>query len=141
MSIDQSITDRREHDRTSRIAIVMIGAFLIALITLLALDSDKPLAARIRSQARGSLERTAAIRNSPWNHSVPQVEQYLKTHMNDWKSFEAVQWGDVTPEGSGYSVRLRYRGKNGVGALMIYQQVFHLNAAGEVYKVDEESEG
>jgi hypothetical protein len=79
--------------------------------------------------------------NSPWDGSVAQVETYLKKHLTDPDSFQAVEYGGVVKAGSGsnssYHVRCKYRAKNSFGGYVIHHQGFSLDKDGKVTSVED----
>ena len=73
------------------------------------------------------------VYNSEWDGSVTQVEQYLKRSLNDADSYEAVEWSPVQKKGDGsYIVRHKYRAANGFGAKILVNEIFTLDARGNV---------
>lgn len=76
------------------------------------------------------------VENSAWDSSVWQVEKYLEKNLNDPKSYEGIEWSEVTKTGSdGFMVRHKYRAKNSFGGYVIANQVFHLDSEGNVIEV------
>lgn len=81
------------------------------------------------------------VKNSPWDSSVHQVESYIKNHLKDPDSFEAISWTNVydlkhSDNGYRYKVRVRYRAKNSFGGYVIENELFYLNENGNVVKVE-----
>ena len=74
----------------------------------------------------------AIVRNSAWDASVRQVEEYLKENLNDPSSYQAIDWSPVQKTGGGYAVRHKYRAKNAYGALVIANQIFFMDGTGKV---------
>lgn len=75
------------------------------------------------------------VANSWLNKEVTQVKEYVKTTFDDPGSVEYIEWGEVVQEGAGFKVRLKFRAKNRLGALVLQQNVFHLDASGKVVSV------
>jgi hypothetical protein len=75
------------------------------------------------------------VYNEGTTGSVEQVESYLKSNLNDPKSYQPVEWSNVVKKGNLYCVRHKYRAKNGFGALMLYNQVFTMDSVGTVINV------
>ena len=84
-------------------------------------------------------ERGEVVSNSAWDASVWQVKRYLKKeYLLDPDSYEGIEWSAVNKKANGgYYVRHKYRAKNSFGGYVIENQVFHLNAEGEVIGVDD----
>jgi hypothetical protein len=73
--------------------------------------------------------------NNPWDRSVWQVERYIKKHLYDAGSYEAVEWGAVSVTAKGYQVRCKFRSKNLLGATVLQSKQYYLSAKGDVYAV------
>ena len=102
-------------------------------------------AARQQKAAEQSAKMKAAIaeikakrpvRNSGWDGSVWQVESFMKGYLKDPDSFEAITWGAVIDMGQTYTVRLRYRARNGFGGFAVSEQTFTLDFTGNVIGVE-----
>jgi ribosomal protein S26 len=69
-------------------------------------------------------------KNSEWNGTVPEVDQYLKSHLNDYDSAEYVEWSEVKEvkikDTSYWGVRLKLRAKNGFGAYKLMTAYFFI---------------
>jgi hypothetical protein len=89
-------------------------------------------AARARAACDAELRRKAVVFNSAWDGSVYQVEQYLKRRLKDPDSFDAIGWGAVSRSCTGYTVGVRYRARNSFGGMVIEEQFFDLDTAGNV---------
>jgi hypothetical protein len=73
------------------------------------------------------------VENSAWDASVRQVERYLKQNLKDPDSYQSIEWSKVVKtDGGGFMVRHKYRAKNGFGGYTIEEQVFILDAQGNV---------
>lgn len=89
------------------------------------------------SNAAARAPRETVI-NSAWDGSVNQVERYLKRQLlRDPESFQAIEWSPVVKTQYGYSVRVKYRAKNGFGGYSVANQVFELDSYGAVVGVRE----
>jgi hypothetical protein len=80
--------------------------------------------------------------NSSWDGSVHQVERWLKKNLKDPDSFEAIEWSDVVElkgesNGAKYVVRCKYRAKNSFGGFIIDEQLFYMDAEGNVLAVND----
>jgi len=75
------------------------------------------------------------VYNSPFDHSVSQVANYIKPRLKDPASFEVIAWGDVIkgPEGA-YQVSCLYRAKNSFGAYVVEDVLIQLDRYGHVTK-------
>lgn len=78
--------------------------------------------------------RNAIVYNNSLDASVRQVKEYLKENLNDPKSYESVEWSEVSqhPETKEFIVRHKYRAKNAFGATMTYNQLFTMDSLGVV---------
>jgi len=72
------------------------------------------------------------VRNSAWDASVWQVEQWLKTNLKDPDSYEAIEWSKVVKRENRYMVRCKYRAKNSFGGYVIENKLFTLDSKGNV---------
>jgi hypothetical protein len=78
------------------------------------------------------------VYNSSYDGSVRQVEDWLKSNLNDTDSLSFVEWSKVakTPKGN-FVVRCKYRAKNTYGAMVLENKVFFLNKDGQyIYQTD-----
>lgn len=76
--------------------------------------------------------------NSDWDGSVKQVKDYLKANLNDWDSYESLEWSELIEANlttHKYVVRHKYRTSNGYGAKIIINQIFYLDENGTVVNV------
>jgi hypothetical protein len=79
---------------------------------------------------------TGKVQNSSFDASVEQVERYLKNHLKDPRSYQAIEWSSVTKRDDGsYYVRHKYRAKNSFGGYVVNEQLFYLDAKGNVTSV------
>lgn len=78
---------------------------------------------------------TADVQNSSWDGSVYQVKKYLKNNLNDYKSYESIEWSEVEKTSTGYLVRHKFRAKNGFGGYIIENKIFYLDSNGIVTNV------
>ena len=72
------------------------------------------------------------VKNNGLDASVYQVEQYLKNNLRDPDSYEPMEWSAVQKTEDGYSVRHKYRARNGFGGMNIENQIFYLDEDGNV---------
>ena len=72
-----------------------------------------------------------------WDGSVTEVKNYLRNNLNDWDSYESMEWSKVAPAdgGGSFLVRHKYRAANGFGAKIIQHQVFQVSANGTILSV------
>ena len=76
------------------------------------------------------------VSNSSWDASVFQVKDYLKKNLRDPKSTEYDEWSKVNKKEDGtFWVRCKYRSKNGFGGMVVANQIFYLDAEGNVTSV------
>lgn len=79
------------------------------------------------------------VTNSSLDASVHQVEQFLKDNLNDPDSYEGISWSEVQilseSQEYKYYVRHKYRAKNSFGGYVIENQIFYLDANGNVVDV------
>ena len=74
----------------------------------------------------------AAVVQSSWDDSVPQVKEYLKTHANDPSSLSYIKWQLNRYSTERWKVDVDYRAKNGFGALVLCHGIFYLDNNGNV---------
>lgn len=99
---------------------------------LLKASSDKVLKEAIeRNNNSGGVK----VQNSTWDGSIRQVEAYLKKTLKDPKSYESIEWSEVSKTDNGYVVRHKFRAKNSFGGYTIENKVFYLNSSGDVTEV------
>ncbi len=78
------------------------------------------------------------VMNSPWDGSVSQVENYIKSHINDPDSYQSITWYNVIKKGNGnFIVNHKYRAKNVFGGYIVKIQKFILNHNGVVLEVQD----
>ena len=80
------------------------------------------------------------VRNNALDASVFQVENYLKKNLNDPNSYEGIEWSPVIIDSAdghlkNYTVRHKYRAKNGFGGFVVENRIFYLDSAGTIYNV------
>jgi len=80
-------------------------------------------------------EYKVRVRNSPYDNSVYQVEQYLKSVLKDPDSYQPISWGNVQEFSDGYTVRHTYRAKNSFGGYVVESKTFMLDNSGSVIGV------
>jgi len=91
---------------------------------------------RARSECQAEMQRRSVVINSGWDGSVYQVVQYLKHHLKDPDSFDAIDWGRVDRSCAGYTVQVRYRARNSFGGMVIETREFQLDTAGNVISMN-----
>lgn len=78
-------------------------------------------------------------KNSSWDGSVREVDQYLKQVLNDYDSAEYIEWSPVTKvyvkKEPFWAVRLKLRAKNGFGAYIL-RDTYFLIRGGQVVKAE-----
>lgn len=76
---------------------------------------------------------------SDWDSSVRTVEQYLERNLNDPSSYESVEWYKMIrteyDSQEVWAVRHTFRANNRLGALVLKDKVFYMEAKGEVVGV------
>lgn len=77
-------------------------------------------------------ENKPKIENSPWDGSVYQVKNYLNKTLKDPKSYEGIEWGNVSEKDGYYFVNHKYRAKNSFGGYVIETYTFQLDENGSV---------
>lgn len=76
------------------------------------------------------------VRNSAYDGSVRQVEEWLQRNLNDPDSFKAVEWSKVAKTEQGnFVVRCKYRAKNAMGGMVLQNKAFILGPTGIVMAV------
>lgn len=81
------------------------------------------------------------VHQSRWDGSVKQVVDYIKENAHDAKSYEPVQWDTLYIDESGigkYTIRHKFRIKNGFGAIRLTSIKFYLDANGNVVRTEED---
>lgn len=83
------------------------------------------------------------VYNSEYDGSVTQAKKYLRENLNDWDSYEPIEWSEVVKLPDGYSedgamyfVKHKFRAKNGFGASVINNKTFRFNASGKVLSMN-----
>ncbi len=80
------------------------------------------------------------VHNSDLDGSVSQVEDYLKTNLNDPDSYGGIDWAPVSiveATNHKFVVRHKYRAKNKLGGYLILNQLFYLDKTGVVVDVSD----
>lgn len=73
------------------------------------------------------------VKNSAWDGSVPACKNYLKNNLNDWDSYESLEWSPVAKDKDGYLTTLhKFRAKNQFGASTINYCHFKFTEEGKV---------
>ena len=118
----------------------MVGLLLALLLVLVPMWIYQEVwgvtAKQRRSKSTNAAMREAdrpVVSNSGWDGSVHQVERYLKRNLKDPSSLNVIEWGNVVPGADGgFVVRVKYRAKNSFGGYVVEDQVFSLDAQGNV---------
>ena len=85
-----------------------------------------------------SQEEKSVVYNSDWDGSVAQVKNYLRNNLNDWDSYESIEWSEVQEVNISthkYIVRYKYRANNAYGGTILKNQLFYLDEEGNVVNV------
>ena len=105
--------------------IISIGCLLIFSILLVG-----------SGDSENSSESSEVVSNSSWDASVSQVKDYLDKNLRDPNSTEYDEWSKVVKKDDGtFMVRCKYRSKNGFGGMVNANQVFYLDAKGNITSV------
>ncbi len=105
------------------------GLFLLFIIVMAAVDKI--------SGTNSSTKHESTVQNSEWDGSVSQCKAYLKDHLNDWDSYESIEWSPVVKaDDGGFLVRNKFRAKNGFGAMVIKTAVFKMDKSGKVLDME-----
>jgi len=109
----------------------IFGTILILVIIL-------TVGSCIRQCAISSKEPdTFSITNSSFDGSVFVCKEYLRTHLNDWDSYQSVSWSKVveTPEGL-LKTTNTFRAKNAFGGLILKTCAFTYTKQGTVISAE-----
>lgn len=96
------------------------------------LAEPRPSDSGAQTQRAGSREEVLGPRpeNNGWNGAVQEVADYIKSHAHDPDSIEWDRWTEphgVRRAGEVYwGIRVIYRGKNALGALVRQDQMFYM---------------
>lgn len=63
---------------------------------------------------------------SEWSGSVDIVEKYIKSTANDETSIKFLEWSEVSPFGDFWVVKCKYKGTNGLGAMVTETKWFYI---------------
>ena len=111
---------------SSLIGYVLIGFLALAIIGMIFSDDND------------ATETKEIVTNSPFDASVIQIENYLKSTLRDPDSYEGIDWSEVQivnlPQHK-YVVRHKYRAKNGFGGYIIENQLFYLDSLGAIVNI------
>lgn len=107
--------------------LAIVAIFVVLIVIGLFSKKDEP-----------SNSARAAVENSQWDRSVSQVKQWLNENTRDPESLQFIEWSPVMKTGNGYTVRVKFRTKNGFGGYdEPEQRFFTLDQAGNVIDVRE----
>jgi len=127
--VDESVRANKRK-RNNRIGIAVIVALSLGTIAFNGDEESDKTDATVEAASQ------SPVFNSEWDGSVAQVTNHLKSTLNDWGSYESMEWSAVVPSQSGtYLVRHKYRAANGFGAKIIVHQYFEVSADGQIVSV------
>jgi len=76
------------------------------------------------------------LTNRSWDGSVYFVKEYLKANLNDWDSYESIEWSTAVKNDDGtYMVRNKFRAANALGAQVIQNWIFYYNDQGQILNI------
>ena len=116
------------------------GWFAILIIFGLGLGAVIKIYIIDKKRAQENVQGKEIVVNSSLDGSVKQVQTYLKNSVNDWDSYESIEWSPVRKVPAStydFVVRHKFRTKNGFGGMVLNDKIFYLDAAGEVVNVEE----
>jgi len=108
-----------------------LAGLLILIFAILILAPDVPPA-----EPEALVKKPIVV--TDWDGSVKQVRQYLRQNLNDYKSYEELEWSKLYRDtvNHQYFVRHRYRASNAFGAKIIQDQLFVMDTlTGSVIEV------
>jgi hypothetical protein len=105
------------------IFIAVVAAICIAIIVSL-----------VNYKAAGGFKPVPYVLHANSDGSVDPVKWWMNENANDPKSIKYISWGPLEKDDDSewYTVRVRFRGKNALGALVIADKVFTLTERGSV---------
>ncbi len=112
-------------------AVSIAGLAVFCFLAAGSTDSDS-------STSSGSSAPREKVANSEWDAAVPQVVDYLKRNLKDPDSAQWIEWSkvqEVSGQAHKYMVRCKYRAKNSFGGYEVANQIFYLDADGNVINV------
>lgn len=81
------------------------------------------------------------VSQSKYDRSVNQVNDYLRSNLKDWDSYQSIEWSELKDNGGKgkyrFMIRHKYRAKNSFGGYEIENKVFYLDSLGNVNDVDD----
>lgn len=82
-----------------------------------------------------------SVKNSAWDNSVFQVEEYLKSTLYYPDSFNPIEWSNVydmrhSDYGYRYKVRVKYNAKDSYGVMVTESKLFYLTEDGAIVNVE-----
>jgi hypothetical protein len=115
---------------------------LICFVVMIFIGVIAPSSPPAGSSSRSSPSKSKSVKparprevveNSAWDGSVRQVKRYLDQNLKDPDSYQGIEWSNVVKTDDGrFMVRHKYRAKNGFGGYSIEEQIFILDAQGNV---------
>lgn len=106
--------------------IELIGWAILLLVIGSTIYTSLSSPSPIKKSETKVIEKETCV-NSPYDGSVRSVEKYLDSHLKDPDSYQSIFWSQVVKDTTTYSVRHKYRAKNGFGGYSIEDKVFYLN--------------
>lgn len=80
--------------------------------------------------------KSVEIKNSEWDGSVSQVEDYLNDNLKNPDSFKPIEWSKVQklPNGN-FQVRCKYKAENSFGGTVVENQIFIISPKGVIINI------
>lgn len=124
-------------DYVKTIAVAVVFAWLVSVFFMPS-DHKKETASTKTHTVKKDTAPIEVVMNSPWDGSVSQVEDYIKSHINDPDSYQSVTWYKVIKKGNGnFIINHKYRAKNVFGGYVVKLQKFILDHNGVVLEVQD----
>lgn len=132
--IEQSafLDDVISGDSRIRITRYVVSALGILIVFWIFGHSGKKDTSKTVASSTFTERNVDIVRNSPWDSSVYQIENYLKKTLIDPDSYQSIEWYKVIKTTIGYKVLHKYRAKNSFGGYVVQTTEFILNSEGDV---------
>lgn len=119
--------------RDLKIGLSVSAAFVIICVVA-ALMNPTPENENISQEKSTANEKL--LTNSPWDGSVYYAKEYLKKNLNNWDSYESIEWSpaQLTADRS-YVVRNKFRAANAFGALVVQDWIFYYTSDGAILNI------